>query len=231
MGRFPAHDLKRVALFGIITFLSLRFRPEFDSLKTKHGWSDWQIDLLVMVISAIVIYVVYSLLFARPLMTVRWIALGDYGEQLGPSLHVRKDDPKQQFILMIDLVSDSALGIFVISLVKRLRLGPVIRLGSPPYVRLVAERNCTSFVEPGPSGYWGVRSEWEATVSRGMLNCRSIVTFPVAPQTWIASNQHEMAYAVEGHGSSQMSWAGMVIRRVLAWFVVVKAKVTYIYVQ
>lgn len=230
MGRFPAHDLQRGLLFGVVTYLTLFFRPHFDGLVKDHGWKVWQVDLFVMVLSAIIIFAVYSLLFAKPVLTVRWVAERDYGEQLGQSLPVSKVGSTARFILMFEMRAVSVIGIWAISRIAHAGLSPVVRLGSPPYVRLVGERNARPLNQPGPAGYWGVVSDWEPSLTSGALDCRSVVTFPVTPQNLIAGNRHTMEYRIQ----REQPPTNVLIRAfhaVLARFVLVKARVTDIYVQ
>lgn len=233
MGKFPWKDVKKAVFFGLVIWFSTWVKTWcwIRALHTDHGWTEAQIGLLATVISAILGFLAFSVIFARPVLSVRWNTVGSHDEQPGPRLAVPADG-KQTYVLTMRLSAESFAGDLAIRLIKKMDLRPTALLGSPDYVRMVADRGATT-VQPDEKGISGIRGSWGGTLEKAVFRSASKVSFVVVTNNLVSSDPNKLKHTLQLEPLVARD-ASVVKRRgceALAKFVHTDAKVTSIYVE
>ena len=233
MGKFPWKDVKKAVFFGLVIWFSTWVKTWcwIMSLRTQSGWTDSQMGLLATVISSVIGFIAFSLIFARPVLAVRWSKVESHDEQPGPRLSVAADG-SQAYVLTMRLAAESFLGDLAIRLIRRLDLRPTALLGSPDYVRMVAERGATT-IQPDERGIGGVRCTWGGTLEKTVFRSASQVSFPVESDNLVSSDPNKLKHTLqlEPAVSQSSSWVKRRICGILTRLVHLDTKVTSIYVE
>jgi hypothetical protein len=233
MGKFPWKDVKKAVFFGLVIWFStwVKSWSWIKGLNDDHGWTDAQTALLATVIASVIGFLIFSAIFARPVMHVRWNRINTPEEQPGPRLSVPSDGTGS-YVLIMRLSSQSLVGDLAIRGIKKMELRPTVMLGSPDYVRVVAERAATT-IQPDGKGTSGVRCTWGGTLEKAVLHCAARIVFPVNVDSLVASEPNRLKYSLQLEPAVEQ--ASSHVKRGVCWslarFVHVEAKVTSIYVE